>query len=72
MVMVGRLLIGAGGHGNNTGRSYVVFGGSKLDAGGIFNLSSLNGVNGFKLDGENNGDTVAVLSVPLAISTVMV
>ena len=33
-----------------------VFGGSKLDTGGIFNLSSLNGINGFKLDGENNGD----------------
>ncbi len=50
------LLIGAGGHANYTGRSYVVFGGAKLSPGGIFNLSSLNGVNGFKLNGENNED----------------
>ncbi len=50
------LLIGAFDHANNIGRSYVVFGGSKLGSGGIFNLSNLNGVNGFKLDGENNGD----------------
>ena len=27
-----------------------------LVAVGILNLSSLNGTNGFKLDGENNGD----------------
>ena len=42
--------------GVGVGRSYVVFGQSEIIQGGIFNLSSLNGVNGFKLDGENNND----------------
>ena len=50
------LLIGAMGYSNFIGRSYVVFGNSKLDLDGVFNLSNLNGANGFKLDGENNGD----------------
>ena len=52
------LIIGAYNYpgGNDTGRSYVVFGGAGIGGGGLFNLSSLNGINGFKLDGENNGD----------------
>ena len=52
------LVIGAYGYpkGNNTGCSYVVFGGSEIGSGGVFNLSSLNGVNGFKIEGENPGD----------------
>ena len=48
------LMIGAYAHGGS-GRSYVMFGGPGVSSGGIV-LSSLNGVNGFKLDGEFNGD----------------
>ncbi|MBS0349802.1 MAG: FG-GAP repeat protein, partial [Proteobacteria bacterium] len=49
---------GAGGYpgGNNKGRSYVVFGGPGVGRSGNILLSSLNGTNGFKLDGENNND----------------
>ena len=50
------LLIGAIYHGSNTGRSYVVFGGPNVGAGGTIALSNLNGTNGFKLDGEVSGD----------------
>ena len=50
------LLIGAFGYANSTGRSYIIFGDTSLGDNGIFNLSSLNGMNGFKLDGENIGD----------------
>ncbi len=42
--------------GSGPGRSYVVFGAPGIGSAGIFNLSSLNGANGFKLDGENNND----------------
>ena len=52
------LVIGADGYpGNvNKGRSYVVFGGPGVGRSGDLQLSSLNGTNGFKLNGENNGD----------------
>ncbi len=53
------LLIGAYGYptwGNYKGRIYVVFGGPEVGSSGDILLSSLNGTNGFKLDGENNGD----------------
>ena len=50
------LLIGAHGSGNRTGRSYVVFGGPEVGSSGVIALSSLNGPNGFRLDGENIGD----------------
>ena len=52
------LLIGANGYpaGSYKGRSYVVFGGSGVGSSGDILLSSLTGVNGFKLDGENNND----------------
>ena len=54
------LLIGASGYpasgANGKGRSYVVFGGPGVGTNGTIALSSLNGANGFKLDGENNGD----------------
>ena len=59
-------LIGAPGYGNSgnpnrdgpwgIGRSYVVFGGPGVGVNGTLLLSSLNGSNGFKLDGENNND----------------
>ena len=50
------LLMGAFGHASQTGRSYVVFGGTGVGNNGLLLLSSLNGVNGFKLDGEVPGD----------------
>ena len=53
------LLIGARGYlaGSGIGRSYVVFGGPGVGSNGTVTLGMLNGVNGFKLDGENNGDS---------------
>ena len=52
------VLIGAFGYpsGGNKGRSYVVFGGPEVGKTGSLLLSSLDGSNGFKFDGENNGD----------------
>ena len=50
------LLIGANGHAGWKGRSYVIFGGLNIGNGGSISLSILNGVNGFKLDGENSWD----------------
>ena len=52
------VVIGAYGYPSSSGkgRSYVVFGGPGVGKTGGLLLSSLNGSNGFKLDGENNGD----------------
>ncbi len=52
-------LIGAPNYpvGSAKGRSYVVFGGPGVGSNGNILLSNLNGTNGFKLDGENNGDS---------------
>ena len=52
------LLIGAHGYpgGSDQGRSYVVFGSPGVGRVESSRLSSLNGANGFKLDGENNDD----------------
>ena len=48
---------------SNKGRSYVIFGGDhRFDNKSIFNLSGLTGLNGFKIDGENNGDWSGVVS----------
>ena len=52
------LLVGAYGHASNTGRSYVVFGGSAVGNLGLLGLSGLNGTNGFKLDGETTSDYI--------------
>ncbi|MEH2246141.1 hypothetical protein [Nostoc sp.] len=45
------------------GQSYVVFGGRNLGSGGILNLSSLNGTNGFSINGiaaiDNSGYSVS-------------
>ncbi|MBD2113716.1 MULTISPECIES: beta strand repeat-containing protein [Cyanophyceae] len=40
----------------NAGRSFVVFGGAGVGAGGSFDLSALNGSNGFGINGLNGGD----------------
>ncbi|MEH2176397.1 beta strand repeat-containing protein [Nostoc sp.] len=40
----------------NAGQSYVVFGGTNLGSGGIFNLAFLNGNNGFIINGIAAGD----------------
>ena len=50
------LLVGAYGHNSNTGRSYMVFGGPSVGSSGVLALPNLNGINGFKLDGEASGD----------------
>lgn len=47
------IIIGAYGYNTFTGRSYVVFGGPGVGSGGLISLSSLNGSNGFKLNGES-------------------
>ena len=57
------LLIGAC---YDDGRSYVVFGGAGVGSTGILALSSLNGINGFKLDGEPNSDSSSGYSVASA------
>ena len=46
------LIIGAYRHNQQIGRSYVVFGGPGVGKSGVVNLANLNGLNGFKLDGE--------------------
>ena len=50
------VVIGAGGHGNYMGRTYVIFGGPGVGSQGVLALSALNGGNGFKLDGEATED----------------
>ncbi|MXN67497.1 tandem-95 repeat protein [Stappia sp. GBMRC 2046] len=50
------LIIGANDANNAAGRSYVVFGGAGIGAGGTIELSALNGSNGFVLNGAAAGD----------------
>ena len=45
---------------SNIGRSYAVFGGPGVGSSGGIALSNMNGTNGFKLDGENNGDLSSI------------
>jgi Ca2+-binding RTX toxin-like protein len=47
------VIIGAIGESGNVGQSYVVFGGSTVETGGSINPSSLNGTNGFVIDGNS-------------------
>ncbi|MBS0351840.1 MAG: FG-GAP repeat protein, partial [Proteobacteria bacterium] len=44
------------GYNSLTGRTYVVFGKAGIDESGLLSLSSLNGTNGVKLDGETTND----------------
>ncbi len=53
------LIIGARGgdpNGNGSGESYVIFGAPALGGTGTINLSTLNGTNGFVINGVNAGD----------------
>jgi hypothetical protein len=45
---------------SNAGESYVVFGGASVGAGGTLNLSTLNGTNGFVINGIDADDTCGV------------
>jgi len=51
------LLIGAPYYNNSVGRSYIVFGGIGIGSSGVLALSALNGINGFKLDGEGSSQS---------------
>ena len=46
------LVIGASGANSSAGKSYVVFGRAGLGSSGSLELSSLNGANGFVLNGD--------------------
>ena len=56
------LIIGAKGHNSTTGRSYVILGGKGIGSNGLLSLTSLNGTNGFKIDGEATGDYSAFVT----------
>ncbi|MEH2069770.1 MAG: hypothetical protein V7K47_16680 [Nostoc sp.] len=43
---------------NDSGQSYVVFGGTNVGSGGTLNLSDLNGINGFAINGIAPGDEI--------------
>jgi len=49
-------------NGMGRGQSYVLFGGETVGAGGIIELNSLNGSNGFAIDGIDEGDSSGVVS----------
>jgi Protein tyrosine and serine/threonine kinase/FG-GAP repeat len=51
------IVVTAPNHASNSGRSYVVYGSNKTVFGGALALSSLNGVNGYKMDGETGGES---------------
>ncbi len=57
----GDLIIGAPYCAERIGRVYAVFGGPEVGSQGVLSLSSLNGANGFKLDGE----TVKLMIMPV-------
>jgi Ca2+-binding RTX toxin-like protein len=42
------------------GQSYVVYGGTNVGSGGTLNLSSLDGINGFTINGSNSGDALGI------------
>ncbi len=54
---------------NNNGCSYVIFGGQNIGRGGSLALSSLNGNNGFKIDGEVSTDPAAYSCSGQSVST---
>ena len=42
---------------DGAGRSYLVFGGGNVGSGGLFNLSDVDGINGFVINGINERDS---------------
>ena len=50
------LMVGASSFNSGVGKSYVIFGSTNVGSSGSINLSSLNGTNGFALNGEAAGD----------------
>ncbi|MBW4458773.1 MAG: integrin alpha [Nodosilinea sp. WJT8-NPBG4] len=44
----------------SAGESYVIFGGATVGSGGSLNLSTLNGSNGFVIEGIGEGDTLGL------------
>ncbi|MGF1456602.1 MAG: Ig-like domain-containing protein [Alphaproteobacteria bacterium] len=56
LIVGARFADGAGNGESDAGEAYVVFGGSGVSAGGSFDLSTLDGVNGFLLNGLDAGD----------------
>lgn len=52
-----------GAHGLNNGEAYVVFGSAAIGSGGVIELSSLNGSNGFSIVSEANGQAKTGQSV---------
>ena len=46
------MVVSAWSYNGGIGRSYVIFGGPKIATSSVINLSSFNGITGFKLDGE--------------------
>ena len=56
------MIIAAPGYNSGTGRSYVLLGSSILGNG--LSLSSLNGTNGFKIDGESTGAGSLISTLP--------
>ena len=61
------LVIGAPDANSAAGKSYVVFGGAGLGSTGNLALSSLNGTNGFVLNGERQMTIAAILSRALGM-----
>ena len=58
------IILGAIGYNNAIGRSYVVCGGPEVGATGNLSLANLNGINGFKLDGNIADDSGISVSNP--------
>ena len=56
------LVIGAVEANSYAGKTYVVFGGVGLGSSGNFTLSSLNGMNGFVLNGDQPDDQSGIRS----------
>lgn len=50
------LIIAASGAGNSRGKTYIIFGETNVGNTGTFDLSELNGTNGFVLSGANPND----------------
>ncbi|AUB43742.1 Ca2+-binding protein, RTX toxin-related (plasmid) [Nostoc flagelliforme CCNUN1] len=57
-LIIGAYRASSNGKYNNAGQSYVVFGGANLGSGSSLNLSDLNGINGFLINGIAANDSL--------------